>query len=273
MNKNIKLSNGETIPMVGFGVFQTESGIVTENAVVTALKAGYGHIDTAKIYANEESVGRGIKKSGVAREDIYLTTKLWNDDIRAGNAREALKASFSKLDVDYLDLYLIHWPAVGFEEAWLVLEEYYKAGKIKTIGVSNFHKHHLDELKRVATIMPMVNQIESNPYFNNFELVKYCQSLGIVVEAWSPLGGTGSHIFENPTLIELGKKYGKDVAQIIIRWHLQNNIVALVKSVNDDRIKSNINVYDFELSKEDMDIINSLERNQRSGADPETFDF
>lgn len=272
MNK-IKLSNDTEIPVVGFGVFQTESGEQTENAVQWAFESGYRHIDTAKIYGNEQSVGNAILKSGLPRENIFLTTKLWNDDIRSGNVREAFYESLEKLQTDYVDLYLIHWPVQGSVEAWKVLEELYLEKKIKAIGVSNFHQNHLEELNKVATIKPMINQIESHPMFHNQELIDYCQRENIAVQVWSPLGGNGTQLISNECLCEIGKKYNKSVAQLIIRWHLQRNVIPLPKSVNKERIKSNIEVFDFNLTDEDMMKINELNQFKRVGPNPDDFNF
>ncbi|WP_284703656.1 aldo/keto reductase [Clostridium swellfunianum] len=269
----IKLSNEVNIPVIGFGVFKAELGEQTENAVKWAFESGYRHIDTAKIYGNEQSVGNAILNSGLSRKDIFLTTKLWNDDIRAGNVREAFYESLEKLQTDYVDLYLIHWPVNGYAEAWKVLEELYFEKKIKAIGVSNFHKNHLEDLDKVATIKPMINQIESHPMFNNQELIDYCQSQKITVQAWSPLGGNGTNIISNECLNEIGKKYNKSAAQVIIRWHLQRNVIPLPKSVNKERIKSNTEVFDFNLTYEDMMKINELNQFKRVGPDPDCFKF
>ena len=271
--KTIKLNNGEKIPVIGLGVYKSREGEETKNAVKWALEAGYRHIDTAMLYKNEKSVGEAIKESDVAREDIFITTKLWNDDIRSGNTRKAFMESLERLQTDYVDLYLIHWPATGFQDAWKELEKLYNEKKIKTIGVSNFHKNHLEELSKVMTIKPAVNQIESNIYFNNQELIDYCQSENIAVEVWRPIGGAGSNMLSNEVINEIGKKYGKSAAQIIIRWHLQRHVIVLPKSVHKDRIISNMDVFDFELSCSDMEAINKLDKNQRSGPDPDNFDF
>ncbi len=272
MKKNI-LHNGIEISSVGLGVFKSNDGSETENAVSWALEYGYAHIDTAMIYKNEKSVGEGIKKSKVRREDIFLTTKLWNDDIRQGNNEKAFEESLAKLDVDYLDLYLIHWPVEGRIEAWKVLEKLYEEKRVKAIGVSNFQIHHLEELLKDAKIKPMVNQIESHPYFCNQELIDYCQANDIAVQVWSPLGGEGAPLLQDELLNDLAKKYNKTTAQIIIRWNIQRNVIVLPKSVNKDRIESNHHVFDFELSEDDMKSISMLNKNKRVGPDPDTFDF
>lgn len=270
----IKLRDGHEIPQIGLGVFRTPEGEVTKEAVKSALQAGYKHIDTAKIYGNEKSTGEGIKASGVDRKDIFLTTKLWNDDIRAGKTREVFAESPRLLDTDYVDLYLIHWPVEKREQAWLEMVKLQEEGKIRSIGVSNFQQHHLEELARVSDVVPVVDQIESNPYFQNQELIDYCQSRGICVEVWSPLGGSvDNRILTDDTLTDIARKYGKSVAQIIIRWHMQRGVVVLPKSTHEDRIRQNVDVFDFVLTKEEMDRIRALDKNERTGADPDHFDF
>lgn len=270
----IKLKDGHEIPQIGLGVFRTPEGEVTKEAVKSALQAGYRHIDTAKIYGNEKSTGEGIKASGVDRKDIFLTTKLWNDDIRAGKTREVFAESLRLLDTDYVDLYLIHWPVEKREQAWLEMVKLQEEGKIRSIGVSNFQQHHLEELACVSDVVPVVDQIESNPYFQNQELIDYCQSRGICVEVWSPLGGSvDNRILTDETLTDIARKYGKSVAQVIIRWHMQRGVVVLPKSTHEDRIRQNIDVFDFALTKQDMDRIRALDKNERTGADPDHFDF
>ncbi len=269
----IELNNGVKIPQLGLGVFRSPAGQDTRNAVKWALDSGYRHIDTAKIYENEADVGIAIEESGVKREDIFLTTKLWNDDIRAGRAEEAFYESLERLRTDYVDLYLIHWPADGFEQAWITMEKLYNEGRIKAIGLSNFHESHLEKIKKTATVKPVVNQIESHPYFNNQNLINLCLKQGIQVEVWSPLGGTGGNVLQDKAINELAVKYGKSAAQIVIRWDIQRNVIVIPKSVHKERIKANLDVFDFELSKEDMQIIDNLDRNLRVGADPDNFDF
>jgi len=261
------------MPMLGLGVWQSEFGKATEDAVKWALEAGYRHIDTAMIYQNEESVGKGIKESKVAREKIFLTTKLWNDDVRAGNTLQAFEKSLQRLAVDYVDMYLIHWPVDGFTEAWRVMEDLYQQGKIKAIGVSNFHQTHLEKLCSEAKVVPAINQIESHPMLSNQKLIDYCQGKGIAVSAWSPLGGSQGNMLKDECLIEMADKYNKTTAQIILRWDIQREVVVIPKSVHKERIVSNMKIFDFELSQEDMDIINCLNQDKRTGADPDNFDF
>jgi diketogulonate reductase-like aldo/keto reductase len=271
--KNIKLNNGIEIPQLGLGVFQTPKGEDTVNAVKWALEAGYRHIDTAKVYGNEADVGQAILESKVPREEIFLTTKLWNDDIRAERTKEAFEESLKALKTDYVDLYLIHWPVDGFQDAWKDMEDLYHEGKIKAIGVSNFHPHHLQELAKTATVKPVIDQLESHPYMNNQKVIDYCKENGIQPEVWSPLGGKDAAPLADPKIGEIAEKYNKTPAQVIIRWHIQRGVVVLPKSVHQERILSNFDVFDFKLSDEDMQSINALDRNQRVGSDPDNFDF
>ena len=270
--KTFKLNNGIEIPQIGLGVYKSQEGEQAVQAVKWALEEGYRHIDTAKIYRNEESVGKGWKESGVPREEIFLTTKLWNEDVVQEKTKEVFEESLRKLQTDYVDLYLIHWPVRKWKQAYLEMEELYNQGKIKAIGLSNFTKANIEEIERDCHVMPAVNQIESNPYFNNQELIDYCLSKGIQVEVWSPLGGSKTtKIRDDEVLNELAKKYNVSVAQIIIRWHVQRGVIVLPKSVHKDRIIENMDVYNFELSAEDMEIINGLNRNERTGPDPEVY--
>ncbi len=270
---NVTLSNAVEIPVVGLGVFRSNDGTETEQAVLSAFQSGYRHIDTAMIYQNEKSVGSGIKKSGIDRSEVFLTTKLWNDDIRHGKNEQAFQESLERLQTEYVDLYLVHWLVDGRLEAWKVLEKLYEEKKVKAIGVCNFQIHHLEELFKIAKIMPMINQIESHPYFTNQELIDFCHKKNIAVQAWSPLGGQGAPILQDTVIQEIGKKYNKSPAQIIIRWNIQRDVIVLPKSVTKERIASNIQVFDFELTQDEINTISALNKNQRFGADPDNFNF
>ncbi|MBB3696762.1 aldo/keto reductase [Flammeovirga yaeyamensis] len=265
----MKLNNGLEIPSLGFGTYLSKNEEV-KAAVLAALEAGYRHIDTAMIYENEEGVGEAIAESGVPREEIFVTTKLWNEDIRNGNAEEALKLSLKKLQLDYVDLYLIHWPAKGYVKAWDQMIELQKQGLIKSIGVSNFNPHHLEDLAP-SGVVPAVNQIECHPKLQQNELLANCNERDIVVQAWGPL--MQAKLFEDETLKAIGAQYGKSTAQVMLRWHLQRGVNALPKSVTPSRIKANYEIFDFELSADDMAKITAMNEDQRVGPDPETFDF
>jgi methylglyoxal/glyoxal reductase len=270
------LYNGVKMPWLGLGVFKVEEGQELEQAVKTAIKHGYRSIDTAAIYNNEEGVGRGIRaglqEAGITREDLFVTSKVWNADLGYESTLEANETSLKKLGLEYLDLYLIHWPVEGkFKEAWRALETLYKKGLVKAIGVSNFHVHHLEELLKDAEIKPMVNQVEFHPRLSQDELRAYCKEQGIQFEAWSPL--MQGQLLDNPVLKGIAEKYGKSIAQVIIRWDLQNGVVTIPKSTKEHRIVENASVFDFELSKEDMEMIHALNQNHRVGPDPDNFDF
>lgn len=235
------------------------------------LKQDICHIDTASCYKNEKDVGEAIKESGIARTDLFITTKLWNLDIRLKKTRESLEESLNKLGLDYVDLYLIHWPVDGYVEAYKEMIELRKEGKIKAIGVSNFKKHHLEELIRAVNEVPSVNQIEFNPCMQDNEVLEYCHQQGIVLEAWSPLGsGTCLSI---PAIQLLAQKHHKSTAQIILRWLLQKEIVILPKSIHQNRIIQNADIFNFELTNEDMNLMNQLNQNKRVGPNPDNFNF
>lgn len=277
--ENMKLNNGYMIPEIGYGTWQSPDSEVTVNGVKAAITCGYRHIDTAAAYKNEESVGEGIKESGIARKDLFVTSKVWNTQRGYEKTIAAFEKTLSDLDLDYLDLYLIHWPASKKDyenweeinlETWRAMTDLYKAGKIKAIGVSNFKPHHLEALMKTE-VKPMVNQIEFHPGFMQEETVKYCRDNGILVEAWSPLG-TG-RMLTNPDLQEIASHYGKSVAQICIRWCIQHDVLPLPKSVTPSRIEENSNVFDFEISAEDMQRIDALENFGGSGLDPDEVDF
>lgn len=284
MNKltdTYELSNGVQIPVVGFGTWQTPSGDVAKASVKSALAAGYRHLDTAEMYHNESSVGEGIAESGVAREDIFLTSKLANTEHTYDQAQAAFAQTLKDLGVDYLDLFLIHWPNPAayrednweshLQETWRAFEDLYNEGKIKAIGVSNFRPRHFKVLEETQTIMPMVNQIRLAPGDTNKETIDYAHDHNIQLEAYSPLG-TGA-IFAEPTMVEIAERVGRTVAQVTLRWSLQNGFLPLPKSVHADRIEENTHLFDFELSDEDMAKINALEGVVGYAQDPDTATF
>lgn len=276
INDRKKLNNGVEMPLIGLGVFQVEDGQVVIESVKAAIRNGYRSIDTAAIYQNEEGVGQGIKEAleenGLSREDLFITSKVWNADLGYQSTLDAFELSLKKLGLDYLDLYLIHWPVEGkFVESWRALETLYKNGKIKAIGMSNFQIHHLKEVMENAEIMPMVNQIELHPMLSQVELRQFLKENSIQVEAWAPL--MQGQLFENETLLEIANTHNKSIAQVVLRWHLQNGIVIIPKSVKEHRIQENANLFDFELSEAEMKSIDSLNKNHRVGPDPDNFDF
>lgn len=266
-----KLNNGVEIPSLGFGVFKVQEGDEVYKAVLEALEAGYRLIDTAAVYGNEEGVGRAIKDSGIKREEIFLTTKLWNTDQGYDKAFEAFETSLRKLDTDYVDLYLVHWPGKDkYVESYKALEKLYADKRVRAIGVCNFHIHHLEKLLSETSIVPAMNQIELHPLMNQKEIRDFCKDKGIQVEAWGPLM-QGKVDLENPLLVELGKKYEKSPAQVILKWHHQNGVLAIPKSVTPSRIRENLSIFDFDLTDEDMKKIDSLNQNKRLSADPDTM--
>jgi len=266
-----ELENGLKIPAIGFGTYKLGEDEEVEKLIKYALEIGYRHIDTAAFYGNEEAIGRGIKESSVKREDIFLATKLWNDCHGYDNAMKAFNNSIKSLGVDYIDLYYIHWPNELNSETWRALEDLYEDGKVKSIGVCNFKKGHLEDLKKTAKIMPMVNQIEIHPERIQKEIVEYCQGNNIQVVAWSPI--MRGKIFNEPLMVELSKKYNKTVAQIALKWHIQNNIIPIPKSSNEGRIKENLDVFGFEISKEDMVKIDTLDKSKSVTGIPEDSTF
>ncbi|PWW31805.1 diketogulonate reductase-like aldo/keto reductase [Cytobacillus oceanisediminis] len=266
------LLNGVKMPWFGLGVFKVQDGDEVVQSVKAALKAGYKSIDTAAVYKNEEGVGLAIKEAGVPREELFVTTKVWNSDQGYESAIQAFETSLEKLGLEYIDLYLIHWPVKGkYKETWKALETLYKEKKVRAIGVSNFHIHHLEDLLQDAEIKPMVNQVELHPLLNQAELREFCKKQEIQIEAWSPLAQ--GELLENAALKEIAAKYSKSAAQVILRWDLQNEIVTIPKSVKEHRIIENADIFDFELSAEDMDKINGLNENRRVGPDPDNFNF
>ncbi|MDR7909632.1 aldo/keto reductase [Bacillus velezensis] len=270
------LHNGVEMPWFGIGVFKVEEGAELVNAVKTALVHGYRSVDTAAIYGNEEGVGEGIRQglqeAGLKREDIFVTSKVWNADLGYEETLKAFDTSLEKLGLDYLDLYLIHWPVEGkYIDAWRALETLYQDGRIKAIGVSNFQIHHLKHLMKETEIKPMINQVEYHPRLTQKELLAFCTEQGIQLEAWSPL--MQGQLLDHPVLQEIAEKYGKSAAQVILRWDLQNGVITIPKSTKKHRIEENANVFEFELSADDMKRIDDLNENLRVGPDPDNFDF
>lgn len=256
MGKFKVLSNGIKIPSIGFGTYKSGDNNETAEIVKYALECGYRQIDTALFYGNEVGIGNAIKESKVKREDIFLVTKLWNDDHGYDKTIEAFNNSLKRLQVEYLDLYLIHWPNKLNAETWRAFEDLYKAGKVKAIGVCNFKIGHLEELKKTAKIMPMVNQVEVHPQSSKNEMLNYCIENNIQLIAWSPI--MRGKLFTNELMLNLSEKYQKSVAQVILRWHIQRGVIPIPKSSNKTRIKENLNVFDFEISNEDMKSIYML---------------
>lgn len=280
MNKYFKMNNGIAIPAIGFGTWQTPDGDIAKHAVEVALNAGYRHIDTAAAYGNEKSVGQAIKNSGINRHDLFITTKLWNADHGYKSAKAAIDRSLQNLMVDYLDLYLIHWPnpvdmrdhwAEANAESWRAMEEAVQAGKIRAIGVSNFRKRHLDELLKTAEIKPVVNQIMLNPSDLQPDVVKVNNELKLLSEAYSPLGTGG--LLGNETVNEIASEVGKSPAQVLIRWSLEHGFLPLPKSVHNKYIRANAEVFDFNLSSEQMNKLDSLHGVSGLATDPDAANF
>jgi len=266
------LHNGIKMPWFGLGVFKVQDGEEVVESVKAAIRNGYKSIDTAAVYKNEEGVGQAIKEAGVPREELFITTKVWNSDLGYETTLQAFETSLDMLGLDYLDLYLIHWPVAGkYKDTWKALEKLYKDGRVKAIGVSNFHVHHLEDLLSTAEIKPMVNQIEYHPHLTQKEVHDFCKKEGIQLEAWSPL--KQGELLNDPVIVEMAEKHQKSPAQIILRWDLQNEVVTIPKSIKEARIIENANIFDFELTSEDMDKISALNKNERIGPDPDNFNF
>lgn len=268
---NVTLNDGNTIPQIGFGVFQVPEE-ETYNAVTAALQAGYRSIDTAKAYGNEEGVGKAIADSGIAREELFVTTKLWNDDHGHDEALKAFDTSLSKLGLDYLDLYLIHWPVPAqdrYVDTYKAFEQLRSEGRVRSIGVSNFTEAHLQRLLEETSVVPVLNQVELHPNFTQKELRAFHAEHNIVTEAWSPLAQ--GDLLDNAKLGTIAQAHGKTPAQVVLRWHMQLGNVAIPKSVTPERIAANIDVFDFELTGDEMVTIDTLGNGERRGPDPQTF--
>ncbi len=268
--RHITLNDGTRIPQLGLGVFKARDGEET-TAVKHALGCGYRHIDTAAAYRNEEGVGRGMRDSGVARDEIYLTSKIWNEDIRTGRTTDALEQSLMRLGTDHLNLILLHWPTEGRVAAFKALLEAKKAGKVLSVGVSNFLAPQLDELVSEAGDLPSLNQIEYHPYLQQQEITAACQRHGVAVEAWSPL--MQGRFMNEPLFASIGEAHGKTQAQVLLRWNIQRGIIVIPKSVTPARIEENFDLFDFTLDDEEMKGITALERGKRFGPDPANFNF
>lgn len=267
-----ELNNGVQMPYFGLGVYLSQDGNEVINAVKYALEKGYRHIDTASIYKNEKGVGEGIKQSRVARDEIFVVSKVWNSDQGYETTLKAFDDSLKRLDLDYLDLYLVHWPKEGlYKDTWRALEKLYREKRVRAIGVSNFLQHHLEDLMSDTEIVPMVNQMEFHPYLVQQDLIDFCHEKGIQYEAWSPM--MQGHIFAMEEFKSLAEKYNKTIAQIVLRWDLQKGVVTIPKSVKNNRIVANADIFDFELEAKDMELLDAMDKGKRFGPDPDNFDF
>ncbi len=271
INYKMQMNNGVGIPQFGLGVYLTKSGKECVNAVTWALEAGYRHIDTAEAYGNESEVGEAVRNSGIKRGELFITTKLWNDDHGFDSALKAFDKSLKTLNTDYIDLYLIHWPVKGKrKDSWKALEKIYESGYCKSIGVSNYMILHLEELLTYANVSPVVDQVEFSPYNYQKELLDFCSKNKILLEAYSPL--TRTKRLDDPKVLPIAKKHNKTVAQVLIRWAIEHNLVVIPKSAHKERIIENANVFDFELDADDMKILNNLDEGFRVSWDPTKTD-
>ncbi|MEK4328653.1 aldo/keto reductase [Paenibacillus sp. FSL R7-0312] len=265
-----KLANGVEMPWFGLGVFKVQEGQEVVDSVKAAIKAGYRSIDTATVYGNEEGVGQAIRESGIARDELFITTKVWNNDQGYDSTLAAFDLSLSKLGLDYVDLYLVHWPIrAKYKDTWRALEKLYADGKVRAIGVSNFQIDHLEDLLTEAKVKPMVNQVELHPLLSQLELREFCRAQDIQIEAWAPLAQ--GHLLDNEVIADIAARHNKTLPQVILRWDLQNGIVTIPKSVKEERIIANADIFDFELSEDEISRINALNNNQRFGSHPDRF--
>ncbi|MBC6298967.1 aldo/keto reductase [Listeria booriae] len=267
-----KFHNGQEIPLIGLGVWKMRDEKEAIEAIQVAIESGYRAIDTAKVYENEEYVGQAIRETGIAREALTITSKLWNADHGYDETLRAFDTTLKKLQLDYLDLYLIHWPVLAYKDSWRAMERLYNEGLIKSIGVSNFHQHHLENLFTTANEKPVIDQIEIHPLLSQKRLKAYLESQDIVHEAWSPLA-QGGELLTNQTLQRIADKYNITIPQVILRWHLNNGSVIIPKSVTPERIRANIDLFGFDLAASDMAEIDALNKNERKGSDPDSEEF
>jgi diketogulonate reductase-like aldo/keto reductase len=273
INTTIQLNSGTSIPQLGFGVWQIREGGEARQAIQWALEAGYRHIDTAQAYYNETSVGEAVRRSGIPRDRLFITTKLWNANVREGTTPQAFDDSLRRLDMEYVDLYLIHWPVDGFERAWLDMETIYRDGRAKAIGLSNFKVRHLERILEIGSVVPAANQMEFNPQMQDDGILSMCREKGIAFEAWSPLGSGKLSADKLRRAGEIGAQYGKSGQQAILRWVLQKGIVVFPKSTHRERILENAALFDFELSEADMRAFDGMNENKRVGPDPDNVNF
>ncbi|HVT74635.1 MAG TPA: aldo/keto reductase [Lacunisphaera sp.] len=273
LGAKVKLNNGVDMPWLGLGVFQVPRDADAAAAVRAAIELGYRSIDTAALYRNERGVGEALRTCGVSRAELFVTTKVWNDDIRADRIEAAFQQSLKLLGLEYIDLYLLHWPIRSRSvEAWRAMERLLRAGRVRAIGVSNYMIPDLDELLAAAEVVPAVNQIEFHPYLQSKPLVAHCRRHGIQVEAWSPLQQAGP-LLRDPVLTAIARRLQRTVAQVVLRWDVQGGIVTIPKTVSPSRLAENAGIFDFELTAADLDAIAALDRNERNGADPFNFSF
>lgn len=269
IESTVKLNNGVEMPRFGLGVFQTAVGTETENAVRWALEAGYRAVDTAALYANEAEVGKIVRSGIVPRDDVFVTSKVWVDDLSYEGTKKAFDASMERLGFDTIDLYLIHWPVNDWQGAWRALEEIYESGRVRAIGVSNFLQHHLEELLELATIQPVMNQVELHPRLQLADLRAFCHEHDIEVTCWAPL--MKGRVLDVPELVQIGEQHGKNAIHVTLRWMLQVGLITIPKSAKKAHIESNADIFDFELSEAEIETINGLDRNDRIGIHPDEF--